>query len=208
MKLLLMYILIFFSLFSCNNKGNVSTMYNNSNRLETAILGGGCFWCVEAIFQRVEGVISVESGYCGGKTINPTYEEVCTGTTGHAEVCKIVYDKDQISYEEILQIFFAIHDPTTLNRQGNDIGTQYRSAIFYIDDNQRLIAEKVKNSLDVEKVFDKPIVTEITPVNNYFKAEEYHQDYFKRNPNQPYCAIVIQPKLEKFLKKFKNKLKQ
>ncbi len=203
-----MYILIFFSLFSCNNKGNVSTMYNNSNRLETAILGGGCFWCVEAIFQRVEGVISVESGYCGGKTINPTYEEVCTGTTGHAEVCKIVYDKDQISYEEILQIFFAIHDPTTLNRQGNDIGTQYRSAIFYIDDNQRQIAEKVKNSLDVEKVFDKPIVTEITPVNNYFKAEEYHQDYFKRNPNQPYCAIVIQPKLEKFLKKFKNKLKQ
>lgn len=178
------------------------------NELDTAILGGGCFWCVEAIFQKVDGVFSVESGYCGGKTINPTYEQVCTGTTGHAEVCKIIFDKNRISYEEILQIFFATHDPTTLNRQGNDIGTQYRSVIFYFDDEQRIIAEKVIKQLDSEGIFDKPIVTEISPVFNYFKAEDYHQNYFNRNPNQPYCAFVIQPKLEKFLKKYQHKLKQ
>ncbi len=191
---------------SCNIEGKADKMDTKTVTIDTAVLGGGCFWCVEAIFQKVDGVISVESGYCGGQTLNPTYQEVCSGTTGHAEVCNIAFDKSRISYVEILQIFFATHDPTTLNRQGNDFGTQYRSVIFYNTEEQQQIAQNLINKLNTEGVFDKAIVTEVSPVQNYFKAEEYHQNYFNRNPNQPYCAIVIKPKLEKFIKKFNNKL--
>jgi peptide-methionine (S)-S-oxide reductase len=175
---------------------------------ELATLGGGCFWCVEAVFKEVEGVVAVESGYAGGHVENPTYEQVCTGTTGHAEVCQVRYDPAKISYAELLEIFFKIHDPTTLNRQGADVGTQYRSVIFYHSDDQKKLAEEIRSKLDASGAWDSPIVTEISPAGKFFKAEEYHRDYFRRNPQQGYCQAVIRPKMEKFRKAFEDKLKR
>lgn len=178
----------------------------NSN-LETATLGGGCFWCVEAVFDDLIGVESVESGYSGGHKENPTYQEVCSETTGHAEVVQIKFDPNVISFKEILQVFFATHDPTTLNRQGNDVGTSYRSAIFYHMAEQRQIAEEVIREITEEGIYDDPIVTEVAPFDKFYIAEDYHQEYFANNPNQPYCAAVVAPKVAKFRQKFTNKLK-
>jgi peptide-methionine (S)-S-oxide reductase len=175
--------------------------------LQKITFGNGCFWCTEAIFQSVKGVISVVSGYMGGHVKDPTYREVCTGKTGHAEVLHIEYDADEISFDELLLIFFKTHDPTTLNRQGNDVGTQYRSAIFYYNDGQKLQAEAMIKRLTEEKVYSKPIVTEITPASEFYSAEDYHQDYFNNNPHNPYCAAVIQPKLHKFAKDFAAKIR-
>jgi peptide-methionine (S)-S-oxide reductase len=180
----------------------------NLNNLQKATFGSGCFWCTEAIFEELKGVHSVVSGYAGGNVINPTYEEVCTGKTGHAEVTQITYDSSLITYDELLEVFWKTHDPTTLNRQGNDVGTQYRSVIFYHNDEQKQLAEKYKSELDKSGAWDNPIVTEISPLTNYFPAENYHQDYYNNNPNQGYCAFVIAPKLEKFKKVFKDKLKK
>ena len=175
--------------------------------LQQITFGNGCFWCTEAVFQSVKGVISVVSGYMGGKVKNPTYREVCTGKTGHAEVLHIEYDADEISFDELLLIFFKTHDPTTLNRQGNDVGTQYRSAIFYYSDEQKQLAEAMIKRLTEEKIYSRPIVTEITPASEFYSAEDYHQDYFNNNPHNPYCAVVIQPKLHKFAKEFADKVK-
>ena len=172
-----------------------------------ATLGAGCFWCIEAIFQDLKGVQSVVSGYAGGHVNNPSYEAVCSGTTGHAEVAVIKFDPKVISFKDILYVFWLTHDPTTLNRQGGDIGTQYRSAIFYHNDEQKEIAEISKKETEEAGIYPEPIVTEIVPLSNYYKAEGYHQDYFKLNPNQPYCRLVIDPKVQKFRKKFKDKLK-
>ena len=176
-------------------------------KVESTTLGGGCFWCVEAVFQEVKGVTAVESGYTGGKTENPTYKDICTGTTGHAEVCKITYDPSVIPFKGILEVFFGTHDPTTLNRQGNDKGTQYRSVIYHHSNEQKEIAEKIKKELDESGAFKDKIVTEISPLGKYYKAEDYHQNYFRRNPGQGYCAYVIAPKMDKFRKVFKEKLK-
>ena len=175
--------------------------------LETATLGAGCFWCVEAVFQQLEGVQKVVSGYTGGNTLNPNYREVCTGTTGHAEVAQIEFDPNVISFEELLEVFWQTHDPTTLNRQGNDVGTQYRSAIYYHSDTQRNIAEESKAEMDKSGIWDNPIVTEITAMDVFYPAEDYHQNYFQLNPTQPYCQFVIHPKMKKFTKDFKDKLK-
>ena len=176
--------------------------------LELATFGNGCFWCTEAIFEQLEGVYKVESGYAGGSVKNPSYKEVCTGNTGHAEVIRLSYDPAKISYRELLDVFFNTHDPTTLNRQGADIGTQYRSAIFYHNDEQKAEAEKMIADLEKAKVFDDTIVTEITAINNYYVAENYHQDYYNNNKNAGYCRAVINPKLEKFIKQYKDKLKK
>ena len=176
--------------------------------LGKATFGGGCFWCTEAIYERVEGVHSVVSGYAGGTVKNPTYKQVCDGTTGHAEVTQITYDPKVVSYDELLEIFFKTHDPTTLNRQGADIGTQYRSVIFYHNDEQKQKAEYYKSELNKSGAWDNPVVTEISPLINFYSAEDYHQDYYANNPNQGYCAFVIGPKVEKFEKVFKNKLKK
>jgi peptide-methionine (S)-S-oxide reductase len=173
---------------------------------QVATFGAGCFWCVEAVFQNLKGVVSVASGYAGGHVKNPTYEQVCTDTTGHAEVCQITYNPDEISYSELLEVFWKTHDPTTLNRQGNDVGTQYRSVIFFHDDEQRKMAEKIKKELDSSGAFDAPIVTEIQPYTTFYKAENYHQNYFIEHGSQPYCTLVIRPKVEKFKKVFKEKL--
>jgi len=178
-----------------------------TNKKEIATLGAGCFWCVEAVFQRLEGVESVVSGYMGGEVKYPTYQQICTGTTGHAEVCQLTYDPNVISFEDILEIFWYTHDPTTLNRQGNDRGTQYRSAIFYHDDTQREIAERSKASADASGDWADPIVTEIIPVDTFYPAENYHQNYYNTNPGQGYCAYIITPKVHKFGKRFKDKLK-
>jgi peptide-methionine (S)-S-oxide reductase len=191
----------------------ITTLFMNSfseqnKNVEQATLGGGCFWCTEAIFLRLNGVEEVKSGYSGGKIKNPSYREVCTGRTGHAEVIQITFDPKIISFAEILEVFFATHDPTTLNRQGNDIGTQYRSVIFYHNEEQKKIAEKVLSLLEKDKVYDNPVVTEITPFSNFYLAEDYHNNYFEQNPAQPYCQFVIAPKVEKFQKIFKEKLKQ
>ena len=175
--------------------------------LETAVFGGGCFWCLEAVFQRLPGVKSVESGYMGGRVENPTYKQVCTGTTGHAEVVRVGFDSSQISYRDLLEVFFAIHDPTTLDRQGNDVGTQYRSAIFYSSNEQRREAEKVIAELTAAGEFSAPIVTAVLPSATFFVAEGYHQNYFNENSEQPYCRFIITPKLEKFRKAFSEKLK-
>lgn len=165
---------------------------------ETATLGGGCFWCTEAVFQQVRGVKAVESGYCGGHLDEPTYREICEGDTGHAEVVKVVFDPAVIPYRHVLEIFFVTHDPTTLNRQGNDVGTQYRSVIFTHDDAQAEIARQVITELSMQRIFDAPIVTEIEPVPRFWRAEEYHQNYYRQNPYQGYCAFVISPKVAKF----------
>lgn len=176
-------------------------------KLETATFGAGCFWCVEAVFLQVEGVHKVVSGYTGGTTVNPTYQAVCMGMTGHAEVTQIQFDPDVISYEELLEVFWHTHDATTLNRQGADVGTQYRSAIFYHTEAQQRIAEKSKAEMDASDMWDAPIVTEIIPIDVFYPAEDYHQNYFQLNPNQPYCQFVIHPKMRKFTKDFKDKLK-
>ena len=175
--------------------------------MDTATFGAGCFWCVEAQFQLLDGVISVTSGFSGGTVKNPSYKEVCTGETGHAEVCQIVYDPSKISYDELLAAFWQTHDPTQLNRQGNDQGTQYRSVIFYHNEKQKELAEKYKKELNASGAWDKPVVTEISPAGPFYKAEDYHQNYFNGNGEQPYCQYVIQPKVEKFKKVFKDKLK-
>jgi len=185
-----------------SNKTKGKTMQH-----EVATLGAGCFWCVEAIYQQLEGVVKVESGYSGGQVAHPTYEEVCTGRTGHAEVIQVTFDPQKISFKELLEVFFRTHDPTTLNRQGADVGTQYRSAIFYHSEEQRKTAEAVKQETDAAKIWDDPIVTEIARFDAFYKAEEYHQNYYNQNANQPYCRMVINPKLSKFKKEFKNKLK-
>jgi peptide-methionine (S)-S-oxide reductase len=174
--------------------------------METATFANGCFWCTEAVFQRLKGVTSVQSGYSGGHVDNPTYEQVCSGNTGHAEALQITYDPDQISFAELLEVFWKTHDPTTLNRQGNDVGTQYRSAIFYHNEEQKKLAETYKKKLDEEKVWDDPIVTEITPFTNFYPAENYHKDYFNRNGYQPYCVFVIRPKIKKLEELFRDKL--
>ncbi len=174
---------------------------------EVAVLGAGCFWCVEAVFEELKGVASVESGYMGGTVENPTYEQVCTGTTGHAEVARITYNPAEISFKEILEVFWKTHDPTTLNRQGADVGTQYRSAVFYLNDQQKKEAEYYKQRLTASGAFASPIVTEIVPATTFYPAEKYHQDYYSLNPNQGYCRYVIQPKLEKFRAAFADKLK-
>jgi peptide-methionine (S)-S-oxide reductase len=175
---------------------------------EIATLAGGCFWCLEAVFRDLRGVERVVSGYSGGSVANPTYHQVCSGTTGHAEVVQVTFDSQTVSFREILEVFFTIHDPTTLNRQGADTGTQYRSAIFYHSPEQRAIAEQVIRQLSAEQVWDDPIVTEVTPFTEFYGAEDYHQDYFERNPYQPYCMAVVAPKVAKFRKKFLDKLKK
>ncbi len=174
---------------------------------EVATLAGGCFWCLEAVYDRMKGVESVESGYMGGQVPHPTYEAVCTGRTGHAEVVQVTFDPAAVSYRELLEVFFAIHDPTTLNRQGHDVGTQYRSAIFYHSPEQKAIAEDVIAALTKEQVFDRPIVTEVTPAGPFYVAEDYHQEYFAHNPSQPYCTSVVSPKVAKFRKLFAAKVK-
>ncbi len=175
---------------------------NNAPRLETATLAGDCFWCVEAVFREVEGVLNVVSGYTGGKTVNPTYEQVSTGETGHAEAVQITFDMARISYREILEIFFSVHDPTTKNRQGADVGTQYRSAIFYHNEQQKAIAEELIGELNKAQLWKKPIVTQSAPLDKFYPAEDYHQEYFSRHPEQAYCQIVIAPKMEKFRKQW------
>ncbi len=177
------------------------------NKLETTTLGAGCFWCIEAVFQNLKGVQSVVSGYTGGQVENPTYQQICTGATGHAEVAQIKFDPEVISFEEILYVFWRTHDPTTLNRQGADVGTQYRSAIFYDSDEQKEIAEKSKAKTDASDLWPDPIVTEISQLDKFYKAEEYHQDYYRLNFNQPYCRLIIDPKIRKLKKEFSNKLK-
>jgi peptide-methionine (S)-S-oxide reductase len=177
-------------------------------KFEVVTLGAGCFWCVEAIYQRLGGVEKVESGYSGGSVKNPSYEQVCTGRTGHAEVIQVTFDPKKLSLKELLNVFFKTHDPTTLNKQGADVGTQYRSAIFYRSDEQKRTAELVKKETNAAKIWDDPIVTEISPFTEFYKAEEYHQDYYNQNSYQPYCMMVINPKLTKFKKEFSNKLKK
>jgi peptide-methionine (S)-S-oxide reductase len=191
-----------------NEMASDSYATGNNSSTDTITLGGGCFWCVEAVYEMLDGVIKVESGYSGGKVKNPSYKEVCTGLSGHAEAAQIVFDKTKTSVEEILKVFFTVHDPTTLNRQGDDVGTQYRSVIFYRNEQQRKIAGSIIDGLNKAKAYDKPIVTKLDPYTNFYKAEDYHQDYYNQNKSQPYCRMVIQPKLEKFEKVFKDRLKK
>ena len=193
---------------SHNKTKDENSMDNVSVKTDTATFGQGCFWCSEAIFERVEGVKSVVSGYAGGSVPNPSYEQVCNGNTGHAEVIQIVYDPKIISYAELLKIFWKTHDPTTLNRQGADVGEQYRSIILYHNEEQKEKAEFYKKELDQSGAWDNPIVTQIVPLTKFYKAEDYHQNYYENNPNQGYCSFVIAPKVEKFEKVFKRKLKK
>jgi peptide-methionine (S)-S-oxide reductase len=195
-------------LLGCANEKNEKHTGMNVNNFEVATLGAGCFWCVEAVFTRLNGVEKVESGYSGGKIANPTYGDVCSGITGHAEVVQITFNPNIIPYAKILEIFFQTHDPTTLNRQGADVGTQYRSAIFYHSDEQKRVANEVKQMLDRSGIWNSPIATEISPFTDFYKAENYHQDYFANNNNQPYCQMIIVPKIAKFEKLFKDYLKK
>lgn len=188
--------------------GQPTTSKNMSNELQTATFGAGCFWCTEAVFLKVEGVESVVSGYSGGKVKNPTYREVCSGLTGHAEVTQIKFDPKKVSFESLLEVFWNTHDPTTLNKQGADEGTQYRSVVFYHNEEQRKVAEQYKAQLEKSGVYKSPIVTEISSFTNFYPAEDYHQNYFALNPNQGYCQYVIRPKVEKFKKQFASKLKK
>lgn len=191
-----------------NNNMNNITSNNEILKIDTATFGAGCFWCTEAQFQQLNGVIKVESGYSGGTVKNPNYKQVCTGKTGHAEVCNIYFDPKTITFDELLAAFWTCHDPTQLNKQGNDEGTQYRSVIFYRNNEQKIIAEDYKNRLNNENAFDKPVVTEIAPFTEFYKAEDYHQNYYNQNTEQPYCSFVIGPKIDKFKKVFKDKLKK
>lgn len=213
MKMIIQILMFtFVALNSCNAEksqqkyeqkgGNMS-----NDKLDSATFGGGCFWCVEAVFQRLNGVSKVVSGYSGGSIQNPSYKQITTGTTGHAEVVRIYYSPDVIAFDELLEVFWMTHDPTTLNRQGADVGTQYRSVIFYHNNEQKEISERYKSQLDKSGVFESPIVTEISPLKNFFEAEDYHQNYYNENGHQPYCSFVITPKIQKLEKLFKNKLK-
>jgi peptide-methionine (S)-S-oxide reductase len=210
MKYAIIVLLIF--LFGCAiNRNNIAQTEEDkvdTSKYSAATFGSGCFWCTEAIFELVKGVVKVESGYSGGSVPNPTYEAVCTGLTGHAEVVQVYYDSNIISYPQLLEIFWKTHDPTTLNRQGADVGTQYRSVIFYHDDEQKKLAEEYKKKLDEAKIWDDPIVTEISQFKKFYKAEDYHQNYYANNPYQGYCSFVITPKIEKFKKVFAEKLKE
>lgn len=188
-----------------HNSENKETSMNNN--LDSATFGAGCFWCVEAVFQNLKGVHKVEAGYSGGNTKKPTYDDVCTGTTGHAEVTRITFNPKIISFEQLLEVFWRTHDPTTLNRQGADVGTQYRSVISCNNDEQRKLAEESKQSADSSGLWKEPIVTEISPLGEFYKAEEYHQNYYSNNSNQPYCSAVVAPKLKNFFKEFKHLLK-
>lgn len=214
MKSFKSYFLLSLIALACNgeSKKNVNTKFINNTmnkNLDTAIFGAGCFWCVEAVYQQLEGVDTVISGYAGGHIKNPSYREVCEGTTGHAEVCQIVYDAQKISYEELCQIFLQAHDPTQLNQQGNDHGTQYRSAIFYLTDDEKAIAEKVIHELDSSGILKSKVVTEVTKLDVFYPAEDYHQNYYNLNKDSnPYCTYVIVPKLAKFKKTFHDKLKK
>ena len=206
----LLFLFLAFSSFATAGQNSASEDKKEmkvSEKTEIATLGGGCFWCIEAIYTRVKGVNKVTSGYAGGHVANPTYEQVSSGTTGHAEVVQIEFNPAKITYQEILNIFWQIHDPTQLNRQGNDIGTQYRSVIFYHNDRQKEIAEQSKKELEQAKVFDKPIVTEISAFEHFYPAENYHKNYYDRNSSEPYCQLVINPKLQKFKKHFSEYLK-
>lgn len=220
MKLMFTQALVSISLLSCALKespqknmsndlmaNSLTSSSSGSRKIDTATLGTGCFWCTEAVFQQLKGVLKVTSGYSGGAEVNPTYKDVSTGTTGHAEVIQIVFDPAEISFDDLLEVFWQTHDPTTLNRQGNDVGPQYRSAIFYHDAEQKSKAEKYKKELNESGAWDKPVVTEISPYTAFYKAEDYHQDYYNNNGSQPYCYYVIRPKLEKFQKVFKSKLR-
>jgi peptide-methionine (S)-S-oxide reductase len=204
LQMLIYTFLIFFTNISCYSN---EMHMKEQERSETAVFGGGCFWCTEAVFEGLKGVIFVESGYSGGKLKNPTYQEVCSGLTGHAEVVRITYNPEKVSYEFLLSVFFQTHDPTTMNAQGNDRGTQYRSVIFYNSEQQKQIASSVISKLNSEKVYEKPVVTELSPLGEFYKAEDYHQDYFAKNPEQGYCQFVVKPKVEKFRKVFKEYLK-
>ena len=212
----LISLMIFLSSCSFMSKNLTSEQQSNkkiykdsvmTTNVDTAIFAGGCFWCSEAMFEELKGVQSVESGYSGGTVSNPSYEQVCTGTTGHAESIRIIYDTSVITYDDLLKIFFTTHDPTTLNRQGADAGTQYRSAVFYLNDKQKEAAEKIKKDF-APTIWDDPVVTEITAYKNFYKAEDYHQGYYDQNPNQGYCRVVITTKVKKFREEFKEKLKQ
>lgn len=213
-----LFYLLFLSsfIFACNVDAQksseheipVTPLQNKNPNNEVITFGAGCFWCVEAIFEELKGVDKVISGYSGGHVDNPTYRAVCNGTTGHAEVTQVFYNPEKISLEELLEVFFKTHDPTTLNRQGNDTGTQYRSAIFYHNEHQKKVAEKIKSELNAAKVFPNPIVTEITMFKNFYEAENYHQDYYELNGTQPYCRYVITPKMDKLHKLFADKLKK
>lgn len=215
-KSLIYGISILLSLIGCNqselaastNNASLNALDTKNNTMEIATFGNGCFWCTEAIFQNLKGVEKVVSGYSGGHVENPTYKQVCTGTTGHAEVIQITYDPAVITYDELLEVFWKTHDPTTPNRQGNDVGPQYRSAVFYHNEEQKEKAEKYKKELNAAGAYDAPIVTEITAFEKFYPAEDYHQNYFNLNGSQPYCSFVIRPKVEKFEKVFKDKLKK
>ncbi len=209
-KIFFLFLIVSYLHGSCF-KGNAKGEQQEKNltmkvHTETATFGAGCYWCVEAIFQRLIGVIAVESGFSGGHVRNPTYKEVCTGTTGHAEVCNIIFDPSVISYVELLEVFWKTHDPTTLNRQGNDMGTQYRSAIFFHNEQQHQLALEMKEKLEKAKIWADPIVTEIVAFEVFYRAEDFHQDYYHENASQPYCRFVITPKVEKFEKIFKEKI--
>lgn len=216
MKILSILPIMFFLLASCKAETSQTHIVTEDMSIKpeftdttaVATFGAGCFWCVEAIFQDLNGVYSVESGYMGGEKKDPTYKEVCTGTTGHAEVCRIVYDPRLLTFKDLLEVFWQTHDPTTLNRQGNDVGTQYRSAIFYYSDDQKKESEFFKSELDKSGAFSDPIVTTLEPVDTFYPAEDYHQNYFNQNGDQPYCSFVIKPKVEKFKKAFSSRLKQ
>lgn len=204
-------LLAFLLLHSSGGKDKIIAEGNfmgNSDNLEKATFGSGCFWCTEAVFQRLKGVKSVTSGYSGGTVENPTYKQVCSGNTGHAEVIQVEYDPEVIPYEKLLEVFWKTHDPTTLNRQGADVGTQYRSVIFYHNEHQKKLAEEYKKKLEEAEIYDDPIVTEITKFDKFYEAEDYHQDYYNENQNQPYCSFVITPKLKKFEEVFENLLKE
>lgn len=203
-KIIAICLLSSFSIVAQNKKVNKT----NTANLETITIGGGCYWCVEAIYENLDGVKSVVSGFAGGKTSNPSYKEVSSGNTGHAEVVQITYDKSITSLDEIFKVFFTVHDPTTLNRQGADVGTQYRSVIFYKDEAQKDAAKNIIATLNKAKVYDSPIVTTVELLTQFYKAEEYHQNYYENNKNQRYCQLVIQPKIEKFEKVFKSRLKK
>lgn len=208
--LTILSVIVLFTACSNTNSVNALTMDKEINNVktDTATFGAGCFWCVEAVFQQLKGVLSVKSGYMGGKVKNPTYKEVCSGLTGHAEVCQIVFDPSIISYKELLEAFWLSHDPTTLNRQGADVGTQYRSAVFYHSEEQKSTASFYKQQLNDELAFGKPVVTEIAESSIFYVAEDYHQNYYNENGDAPYCQFVIEPKLEKFKKAFAGKLKE
>jgi peptide-methionine (S)-S-oxide reductase len=193
---------------SINRKEIKKRSIHMSTNLQTATLAGGCFWCLEAVYDEIKGVHSVESGYAGGHTDNPSYRDVCNGDTGHAEVVQVHFDPSVVSYRDLLNVFFAIHDPTTLNRQGADVGTQYRSAIFYHDEEQKKIAEELIKDLNTQQIWDRPIVTQVEKLDTFYMAEDYHQEYFARNPYQPYCMAVVAPKVSKFRKHFLELLKK